>query len=70
MFGMTEKEVCLLGRAGLVDDTDGSLSSVLQQRDRTVKIATEGMDIAIRKGTGHNFLAERQYQSVFYRCNR
>lgn len=41
MFGMTEKEICLAGRKGLVDVNDIRLSSLLQMRQDTNKAIGE-----------------------------
>ena len=49
MFGLTEAEICALGRAGLVDITDPQLPLLLAERERTGK--AQGELRMLRKGS-------------------
>ncbi|MEI6205584.1 MAG: PAS domain S-box protein [Desulfuromonadales bacterium] len=55
MFGMTEQELCRLGRDGIVDSSDPRLLPALEERNNTGQLCTELT--CIRKG-GEKFPAE------------
>jgi two-component system cell cycle sensor histidine kinase/response regulator CckA len=55
MFGMTEQELCAVGRAGIIDESDPRFAPALEQRKRTGRINTELT--GIRKN-GERFPAE------------
>ena len=61
LFGHTEEEICTLGRDGLVDPTDGRLSVLLEERERTGRFLGE---LRYRRKDGSTFLGE--VSSAFY----
>jgi PAS domain S-box-containing protein len=59
MFGMTEGEICRLGRQGLVDSTDPELPKLLEERSKTGK--AKGVITFVRKD-GTKFPCEASSQ--------
>lgn len=41
LFGMTEEEICRVGRAGIVDENDPRFKAAMEQRDRTGRTKAE-----------------------------
>jgi len=56
MFGMIEAEICVAGRAGLVDPTDPRLDAYLRDREQTGAIT--GCRLRLRRKDGTRFEAE------------
>lgn len=55
MFGMTEKEICKIGREGLVDSTDSRISTYIKERQRIGKAKGE---LRFLRKDGSKFHAE------------
>jgi len=55
MFGMTEKEICSVGRIGLVDPSDERIPQLLKEREKTGKAFGE---FRMKKKNGSLFLCE------------
>lgn len=61
MFGRTEREICEIGRAGLVDPTDPKLQVLLKEREESGSFKGE---LTFRRKDGSIFLGE--VSSAFY----
>jgi len=62
IFGMTEEEICRLGRTGLIDLADPRLPVLLQERERTGRFKGE---LSFRRKDGSVFPGEAS--SAFYK---
>jgi PAS domain S-box-containing protein len=62
LFGYTQKEICELGRSGIVDTNDPNLDFMLAEREKTGKYSGE---LAHIKKDGTKFLAEIS-SSIFF----
>ena len=62
MFGLTEEEICRLGRGGLIDQTDPNLPGLLAERQRTGSVTGE---LRFRRSDGTIFPAEIS-SALFY----
>ena len=56
MFGMTEAEICLAGRAGLVDPDDSRQPAALAERDLVGRISA--VELSFRRKSGQTFPVE------------
>jgi signal transduction histidine kinase len=56
MFGMSEAEICLAGRKGLVDPNDPRVAAALEQRQRTGKVVAAELNFI--RANGEHFPAE------------
>jgi PAS domain S-box-containing protein len=55
MFGRSEEEICAVGRAGLVDETDPRLAAAIEERRRTGRMRAQFNCV---RSDGSKFLAE------------
>jgi PAS domain S-box-containing protein len=62
IFGMTEEEICQLGRTGLIDPADSRLPVLLQERERTGRFKGE---LSFKRKDGSIFPGE--VSSAFYK---
>jgi PAS domain S-box-containing protein len=55
MFGMTQEELCEMGRQGLMDPDDDRFAAAAEERERTGKVKAE---LSFRRKDGTKFLAD------------